>query len=439
MRHALIDPALFIENRSRLKPLLLANSIAIVNANDVLPTNADGSLVLVPNTDLFYLTGIEQEQSILLLAPQAFSESLREVLFLREPSEESLIWEGHKHSKAEATAISGIKTVKWLSEFPRVLRQLMCEAEHVYLNSNEHTRAACEVQTRDERFVRDMQAQYPLHQYHRLARIMHTLRVVKSDIEIDLLRRAVEITAAGYRRVLSNLRPGLREYEVEADFTYEFVRRGAKFAYPPIVGSGKNACVLHYIENDQVLADGDLLLMDVAAAYANYNADLTRTYPVSGRFSPRQRAVYDAVLRVMRASIAGAVVGKLHRDWQDEAKIMMAAELVQLGLLTADEAAKHTRDEPACRKYFMHGLGHPLGLDVHDVGHMNQPFAPGWVLTVEPGIYLPDEGFAVRLENNIVVTDAGPIDLTASIPVEADEIEQLLSEHAGKRATANIA
>ena len=427
MRHAPIESALFVENRSRLKSLLLPGSIAIVNANDIQPTNADGSLMLVPNTDLFYLTGIEQEQSILLLAPQAFSESLREVLFLREANEELRIWEGHKHSKAEATAISGVKTVKWLSEFPRVFRQLMCEAEHVYLNSNEHTRAANEVPTRDERFVRDTQAQYPLHQYHRLARLMHSLRVVKSEIELELLRKAVDITAEGYRRVLENLRPGIREFEVEADFAYEFIRRGAKFAYSPIVGSGKNACVLHYVENDQVLKDGDLLLMDVAASYANYNADLTRTFPIGGRFSPRQRAVYDAVLRVMRASIKGAVVGKLHRDWQDESKVMMAEELVKLGLLSADEAARHTRDEPACRKFFMHGLGHPLGLDVHDVGHMNQPFAPGWVLTVEPGIYLPDEGFAVRLENNIVVTAAGPIDLTVSIPVEADEIEQILS------------
>ncbi len=428
MRHEPIDAALFIENRSRLKQLLPANSLAVVNANDILPTNADGSLILVPNTDLFYLTGIEQEQSILLLAPGAFSESLREVLFLREPNEESRIWEGHKHSKAEATAISGIQTVKWLSEFPRVFRQLMCEAEDVYLDSNEHTRAVCEVQTREDRFVRDTQAQYPLHRYHRLARLMHSLRVTKSPIELDLLRRAVEITDHGYRRVLANLRPGQREYEIEADFAYEFISRRARFAYSPIIASGQNACVLHYVENDQVLKDGELLLLDVAASYANYNADLTRTFPVGGRFTARQRAVYDAVLRVLRASIEGAVVGRLHRDWQDEAKVMMARELVQLGLLSADEAAKHTRDEPACRKYFMHGLGHPLGLDVHDVGHLNRPLAPGWVLTVEPGIYLPDEGFAVRLENNIVVTAAGPVDLTASIPIEADEIEKLLCD-----------
>ena len=427
MRHAPIDAALFVENRSRLKQLLPPDSLAVVNANDVLPTNADGSLILVPSTDLFYLSGIEQEQSILLLAAGAFSESLREVLFLREPNEESRIWEGHKHSKAEASAISGIKTVKWLSEFPRVFRQLMCETENVFLDSNEHTRAAAEVQTREERFVRDTQAQYPLHRYQRLARLMHTLRVTKSEAELVLLRRAVDITAAGYRRVLAHLQPGLREYELEADFAYEFIREGARFAYTPIIGGGQNACVLHYLENDQVLADGQLVLLDVAAAYANYNADLTRTFPVGGRFTPRQRAVYDAVLRVMRASIAGAVVGRLHRDWQDDAKRMMADELVQLGLLKADEAARHTRDEPACRKYFMHGLGHPLGLDVHDVGHLNRPFTPGWVLTVEPGIYLPDEGFAVRLENNIVVTAAGPVDLTASIPVEADEVEELLS------------
>ncbi len=428
MRHAPIDASLFIENRAQLRRLLPPDSLAVVNANDVLPTNADGSLMLVPHSDLFYLSGVEQEQSILVIAPGAFSESLREVLFLREPNEESKTWEGHKLSKAEATAVSGIKTVKWLSEFPRVFRQLMCETENVFLDSNEHNRAAVEVETREDRFVHQTQSQYPLHRYHRLARLMHTLRVTKSPAEIELLRKAVEITAAGYRRVLAHLQPGLREYELEADFAYEFIRQGAKFAYTPIVGGGANACVLHYIENDQVLESGQLVLLDVAASYANYNADLTRTYPVGGRFTPRQRAVYDAVLRVMRASIAGAVVGRLHRDWQDDAKRMMADELVALGLLTAEEAAKHTRDEPACRKYFMHGLGHPLGLDVHDVGHLNRPFAPGWVLTVEPGIYLPDEGFAVRLENNVVVTDGGPVDLTTAIPVEADEVESLLNQ-----------
>jgi Xaa-Pro aminopeptidase len=302
----------------------------------------------------------------------------------------------------------------------------MCEMQHVYLNSNEHKRAVIEVQTRDARFVADCQARYPLHDYHRLARLMHDLRARKSDAEIKLLRKAVDITDKGFRRVAKYVRPGVNEYEVEAEFAHEFTRNGAKFAYNPIIASGANACVLHYLTNDQVCKKGDLLLLDVAAGYANYNADLTRTIPVSGKFSKRQRQVYDAVLQVMRASIEGAVVGKLHRDWQKESQAMMNDELLKLGLIKKSDIKKQTEDEPACRKYFMHGLGHFLGLDVHDVGFMNEPFAPGHVLTVEPGIYIPDEGFGVRLENNVVVTEDEPVDLMEDIPVEADEIETLM-------------
>jgi Xaa-Pro aminopeptidase len=426
MRYQPIDPQLFIENRQRLAKMLDPNSLAVVNANDVLPSNADAVLMMVPNSDLFYLSGIEQEETILLLAPDAFDPKLREVLFLRQPNEHLKIWEGHKLSKEEATKISGIKTVKWLSDFPGVFHALMGDAQHVYLNSNEHKRAVVEVQTRDARFVADCQARYPLHDYRRLARLMHELRARKSDREIELLRQAVKITDQGFRRVAKFVGPGVTEYEVEAEFAHEFTRHGAKFAYNPIIASGANACVLHYLTNDQTCKKGDLLLLDVAAAYANYNADLTRTIPVSGKFNRRQRQVYDAVLRVMRASIAGATVGKLHRDWQKEAQSMMNDELLKLGLLKRKDIKKQTEDEPACRKYFMHGLGHFLGLDVHDVGYTSTPFAPGHVLTVEPGIYIPDEGFGVRLENNVLVTEDGPIDLMAEIPVEAADIEALM-------------
>ncbi|MBI3880843.1 MAG: aminopeptidase P family protein [Verrucomicrobia bacterium] len=426
MRHAPIDPQLFVENRERLARRLPTNALAVVNANDVLPTNADGSLVMVPNSDLFYLAGIEQEESILVLAPTAFEPKQREILFLREPSAHLKTWEGHKHSKEDAQKISGIKTVKWLSDFPVIFRQLMCDAELVFLNSNEHKRAADTVGTRDERFVRETQAKFPLHQYHRLARLMHELRVVKSEREVALLREACAITRAGFLRVLRKTKPGVNECGLEAEFAHEFIRRRAKFAYNPIIASGANACVLHYNQNDQPCKQGDLLLLDVGASYANYNADLTRTIPVSGKFSKRQRAVYDAVLRVMRASIAGATVGKLSRDWLKESQAMMNEELLALGLLRKSDLKKQTEDEPACRKYFMHGLGHPLGLDVHDVGYTTQPFAPGWVLTVEPGIYIPDEQIGVRLENDIFVTPDGPVDLMADIPVEADEIEALM-------------
>jgi Xaa-Pro aminopeptidase len=427
MRHAPIDSALFIENRERLEALLPAGSLAVVNSNDVLPTNADGSLAMHPNADLFYLTGVEQEESLLLLAPEAYDEKLREVLFLREPNEHLKLWEGHKLSKDEAMQLSGVKRVAWLSDFRGIFHQLMCETEHVYLNSNEHKRAHVEVETRDARFVRDCQARYPLHDYRRLAPLMHRLRIVKSPREVELLKEAIRITESGFRRVLGFTRPGVSEHEVEAEFAHEFLRNRGKFAYGPIVASGANACVLHYVANDQPCRDGDLLLLDVASSYANYNADLTRTIPVSGRFTPRQRQVYDAVLRVLRASISGAVVGQTDRQWQRDAQLMMNEEMLALGLITAEDVKQQTPDKLACRKYFPHGLGHPLGLDVHDVGSMAEPFAAGCVITVEPGIYIPEEGLAVRLENNILITEDGPVDLMAAIPIEADEIESLMN------------
>ncbi len=431
MRHSPIPPKLFIENRKRLAARLASNSLVVVHANDVLPTNADGTLPMVANSDLFYLTGIEQEETVLLLAPDAFDEKQREILFLRETSELLTTWEGAKHSKKEATKISGIKTVKWLSELPLTLRQLMCEAEHVYLNANEHRRAVIDVETRDLRFTRRLRHEYPLHDYRRLAPLMHELRVVKSSAEIDLLKQACAITRKGFLRALKKARPGRWEHELEAEFAHEFIRNRARFAYTPIIAAGANSCVLHYIANDQRLKKGDVLLLDVGASYANYNADLTRTIPVSGKFSRRQKHVYNAVLRVTRAMIDAARPGVLHRDWQKQSKLLMNEELLALELLKRSDIKKQTPDTPASQKYFNHGLGHPLGLDVHDVVIMSQPFAPGWVLTVEPGIYIPEEGFGVRLENDIVVTNGAPIDLMADIPIEAEEIEELMNS--GKR------
>ena len=427
MRHKPIKNKLFVQNRQQLAELMAPKSLAVLNANDVLPTNADGSLPMQPNADLFYLSGIEQEESVLLLYPVAAEEKHREILFLRQPSEHLQIWEGYKHSKADARKISGIKNVQWLSEFPGIFRSLMLEAESAYLNSNEHKRATVKVETRDDRFIRDCRHDFPLHNFHRLALLLHELRVVKTEPELELLKEAVDITAKGFRRTLRFVKPGVTEYEVEAEWAREFIRRRGKFAYTPIVAAGKNNCVLHYLQNDQVCKKGQLLLMDVGASYANYNADLTRTIPVSGKFSRRQKQVYNAVLRVLRASIDGATVGKLHRDWTKESQAHMNEELLKLGLLKPSQVKKQDPDNPACRKYFMHGLGHPLGLDVHDVGDANAPFAPGTVLTVEPGIYLPDEGFGIRLEDDIVVTKDGPINLMAKIPIETDEIESIMS------------
>jgi Xaa-Pro aminopeptidase len=426
MRYRPVNPKLFINNRQNLKKLLLPNSLAVVNANDILPTNADGTMPLRPNSDLFYLSGVEQEESMLLLYPDAHEESMREILFLRETSDLIAIWEGHKLTKDEARKVTGIKRIEWLSEFRPLFHRLMCECEHVYLNTNEHKRAGVEVETRDARFIRDTQARYPLHDYQRLARLMHRLRAVKSEFELDLLRQACAITKAGFRRVCRFVRPGVNETAIEAEFAHEFVRRGGNFAYWPIIASGKNACVLHYIQNDQPCRNGDLLLLDVAASYANYNSDLTRTIPVNGRFSRRQRQVYNAVLRVFRSAGKAAVPGKLPKQWQKEVEAMMEKELVDLGLLKRSEIRKQDPDKPALKKYFMHGIGHPLGLDVHDVTHTVEPIQAGWVLTVEPGIYIPAEGLAVRLENDIVVQEGGNVDLMADIPIEADEIEGLM-------------
>ena len=427
MRHKPIKNKLFIENRKRLAALLTPKSLAVVNANDLLPVNADATLVMHPNSDLFFLSGIEQEESILLVFPDAVEEKNREILFLRQPNEHLKIWEGYKHTKEDARKISGVKNVQWLSEFPVTFRSLMLESDAAYLNSNEYKRANVEMETRDVRFIQQCRQDYPLHDFRRLAPLLHQLRVTKTDLELDLLKEAMDITAKGFRRMLRFVKPGVTEYEVEAELAKEYIKRRGKFAYPPIIAAGTNNCVLHYWQNDQPCKKGQLLLMDAASSYANYNADLTRTIPVSGKFSRRQKNVYNAVLRVLRASIAGAVEGKLHRDWQKESQAHMNEELLKLGLLKPSQVKKQDPENPACRKYYMHGLGHPLGLDVHDVGDMNVPFAHGTVLTVEPGIYIPDEGFGVRLEDNILVTEDGPVNLMEKIPIEADEIESIMN------------
>lgn len=433
MRYRTIEPQLFITNRSNLAKLLLPNSLVVVNANDILPTNADGSLRLRQNSDLFYLTGIDQEETVLLLYPEAHEEKMREILFLRETNDLLATWEGHKLTKEEAEKVSGIKRVEWLSEFPALFHRLMCECEHVYLNTNEHKRASSIVETRDTRFIKKTQARYPLHDYQRLARLMHRLRGVKSGLELDLIRQACRITKSGFLRVCRFVHPGVNEMEIEAEFAHEFIRQGGDFAYGPIIASGKNACVLHYIQNDQTCRKGDLLLLDVAASYANYNSDLTRTIPVSGRFTQRQRQVYNAVLRVLRAASRAAIPGKLPKQWQKDAEAAMQEELLGLGLLKPSEVKKQDPDKPALKKYFMHGIGHPLGLDVHDVGLTVEPIQAGWVLTVEPGIYIPDEGFAVRLENDIWVQDGANVDLMEDVPIEASDIEALMSAKSSKR------
>ena len=427
MRHAPIDPSLFSDNRDRLRQVLPPRSVVIVHAADVLPTNGDGTLRLAPAADLFWLTGIEQEESVLLLAPDAIDPAQREILFLRQPNELLATWEGEKLSKEKATAVSGIARVRWLADLPAVLHGLLCDCDRVWIDSNEHERSATEIEPRDLRLARQVMHRYPLHRYERLQPLMRSLRAVKAEVEIELVRRAIDITAAGLDRVLATLRPGVMEYELEAELIGEFTRRRARMAYEPIIGSGRNACVLHYLDNDAECRSGDLVLIDVGANYANHAADLTRTYPVSGRYSARQRAVYDAVKRVLDRAITRTTVGTRIRDWKRAAQIDMADELVGLGLITTEERARDSAEEPACRRYFMHGLGHSLGLGVHDLAPQDGPFAPGWIVTVEPGIYIPEEGIGVRLENDVLVTAAGPVDLCSHVPIEADEIERIMA------------
>jgi Xaa-Pro aminopeptidase len=427
MRHAPIDPALFIANRRRLVQQLPPGAVAILHAADILPTNGDGTLRIHPAGDLFWASGIEQEESVLVLAPSAIDPANREILFVRQPNEHLATWEGEKLTKERATQISGIAKVRWTSDLPAVIHAILCECAAVYLNSNEHERAVIEVEGRDVRMARRLISQYPLHRFERLAPILRRLRAIKTPAEVALIRRAADITGAGLERMMAALRPGVMENELEAELAAEFIRRRGRMAYEPIIGSGHNACVLHYLDNDQPCAAGELVLVDVGASYANYASDLTRTYPVSGRFTPRQRDVYEAVLRVLRSSIARTTVGTSLREWKRAAQVEMAQELVGLGLITPEQAERDTPDEPACRKYFMHGLGHSLGLGVHDIAPVDGPLEAGWVMTVEPGIYIPEEGLAVRLENDVLVTENGPVDLTSHVPIEPDEIERLMA------------
>ncbi len=423
MKAVPLPSALFTLNRERLVKKLLPRSLAVLNANDIMPTNADGSMGHLQNADLFHLTGVHQEETILLLAPHAFDPNQREVLFVRQPNEHLAIWEGHKLTKDQATAISGIKNVKWLTDFPVIFRSLVCEMENIYLNTNEHQRADVTVETRDTRFIRDCRKRFPLHHYHRLAPLMHELRSVKSAYEIDAIQAACDLTGRGFQRVLKLVKPGVNEAEVEAEFAHEFIRHKGQFAYPPIIASGANNNILHYGQNDQVCKQGELLLLDVAAGLGNYMSDLTRTIPVSGKFTRRQKQVYNAVLRIFRAQVAALVAGKTTKDLRTECEAITAKECVDLGLLKLADIKKQKPDEPAVKKFFMHGVSHPIGLDVHDVTYNHFKIEPGWVLTVEPAIYIKEEGFGVRIENTVVVTENGQLDLMSGIPIEAEEIE----------------
>lgn len=427
MKYLPIDASLFIENRKRFTRHMKPGSLAIFNSNDIMPTNADGTMPFRQNNDLFHLSGADQEETILVLFPDAFDPAHREMLFVTKTSPEIAVWEGAKLTKEEASKTTGIASVYWLEQFDNLLKNVMAQAKAVYLNSNEHLRANTEVETRDMRFNKWLKETYPLHEIERAAPIMHEIRSVKLPQEIELMKKACELTGKGVERVLNFLKPGVMEYEIEAEILHEFIRnRSRGFAYSPIIASGKNACVLHYTENNQACQDGDVVLMDFGAEYANYASDLTRCFPVSGQFTTRQKEVYNAVLHVMKESMKMLQPGTFLSEYHKEVGKLMEAELLKLGLLDKTDIKNQDPNWPAYKKYFMHGTSHYIGLDTHDVGSWTAPMQEGNVFTCEPGIYIPEENLGIRLENDLLVTNDGLIDLMGHIPIEADEIETLM-------------
>ena len=410
---------------AQMKP----NSMAVFNSNDIYPISADSTMPFEQHRDIFYLSGVDQEESVLALFPNCPNEESREVLFLRETNEHIAVWEGEKLTKEAAFATSGIQTVYWLQDLEKVLFEMSTYCDTFYINTNEHYRANVETETREDRFTKWLLAKYPAHSVAKSNPILQRLRSVKDKIELDLMQHACDITEKGFRRILSFVKPGVWEYEIEAELLHEFVRNRSKgFAYTPIIASGNNANVLHYIENNEQCKDGDLILFDIAAEYANYKSDLTRTIPVSGRYTKRQRDVYDAVLRVKNEATKLLVPGAFWKEYHVEVGKLMTSELLGLGLIDKADVQNEDPNWPAYKKYFMHGTSHHIGLDTHDYGLLYEPIEANMVFTVEPGIYIPDEGFGVRLEDDVVVQDKGePFNLMGNIPIEAEEIEELMN------------
>ena len=428
MKYLPIDNQLFINNRKSFSEKLATNTIAIFNANDVMPTNADGTMPFRQNNDLFWLSGVDQEESVLVIFPDHTDKSQREILFLKETNEHIAIWEGAKLTKEGALKTAGIKTVYWLNELEGKLAELIGKSNGIYLNKNIHSRSASAVETRDNRFRKMIADKFSAKTILEVAPIMHELRAIKSDFEIKLMQNASDITEKGLRRILPFIKPGVMEYEIEAELMHEFLRnRSNGFAYQPIIGSGVDSCVLHYIDNNKACKDGDILLMDFGAEYANYASDLTRTIPVNGKFTNRQKAVYNSVLHVMKEATNMLQPGTIFKEYNSEIGRIMELELIKLGILDKHDVQKQDTKNPLFKQYFMHGTSHYLGLDVHDVGDFDWPMKEGMVFTCEPGIYILEEELGIRLENDILVTANGPDDLMKNIPIEAEEIESLMN------------
>ncbi len=430
MKYHPIDSQLFISNRKKFTAQMQPKSVAVFNSNDIYPISADSTMPFEQHSDIFYLSGADQEETILVLFPNALNEKHKELLFVRETNEHIAVWEGEKLTKEKATAVSGIQTVYWLSDFEKIFFDLMTEADTVYFNTNEHYRQAVETQTREDRFILDCKAKFPAHRWAKSNPILQDIRGVKEPQEIALMQKACDITEKGFRRILNFVQPGVWEYEIEAEYLHEFVRNRSKgFAYTPIIASGSNANVLHYIQNNLQCKDGDLLLMDVAAEYANYSSDMTRTIPVNGKFTDRQKAVYNAVLKVKDEATKMLLPGTLWADYHKEVGKIMTSELLDLKLLDKADVQNESKDWPAYKKYFMHGTSHHIGLDTHDYGALKTPMKAGMVFTVEPGIYIPKEQMGIRIEDDVVIQENGvPFNLMQNIPIEVDEIEDLMTK-----------
>lgn len=428
MKYLPLEAQLFVKNREKLIARLDSNSMAIFFANDEMPRSGDGTYPFRQNPDLFYLSGIDQERITLVIYPDCPNPAYREALFIRRTNEHIAIWEGHKYTIREARDASGIQNVYWEDEFETALPALMAYCENVYVNINENDRAAVQVAYKDLRFANQLKQDYPAHQIKRLGPIMQYLRSVKEPEELTLTRKACEITRDAFIRVLKFVKPGVAEYEIEAEIIHEFIRqRATGHAYSPIIASGKNACVLHYNENNKTVKDGDLILMDFGAEYANYAADLTRTIPANGRFTPRQKEVYNACLRIQKAGIELFSSSLSLVEYNTELGKITESELIQIGLLDKVAVQNQNPQAPLYKRYFMHGAGHFLGIDVHDVGPRYEKIKYGNLFTIEPGIYIPEENIGIRIENNIHVSPNGNIDLMFDIPVTVEEIEEIMN------------
>ena len=429
MRYKSISSHIYKKNRGKFMSRMKKNSFAVFNSNDIYPIGADSTFPFEQHRDIFYLTGIDQEETILLLSPQDKEIKNREILFVKETDKNIQIWEGPKLSKEDARSISGIEKILWLDEFEPTLKEITSQNNGVYLNKNEHYRNNSETQTREDRFISKFKKEYPTHSVYRSNPILQHIRSIKDPLEINQIKKACDITEMGFRRILKFIKPGIWEYQIEAELLHEFISNRSKgFAYSPIIASGKNANILHYIKNNSQCKSGELILIDSAAEYGNYCSDLTRTIPVSGRYSVRQKAIYNAVLNVKREATTLLTPGNLWKEYHEEVGKIMTAELLKLGLLDKNDVRKQDPKNPAYKKYFMHGTSHHIGLDTHDYGLLNEPFEPNMVFTVEPGIYLPDEGFGIRIEDVVMVQESGdPINMMKNIPIEIDEIESIMN------------